>query len=77
MTEVDRALLTTLQELDNAAASTKVPGEKPKIASILRRLDALTGQLPKNAHPDLLHYRHRKSYQKALSFLKDRSADAA
>ena len=34
------------------------------------RLDELTAQLPKDTSRDLLHYLHKKSFQKARLFLQ-------
>ncbi len=48
---------------------------KPDLRPMFARLDALTLQLPKSADPDLLHYLHKKSYQKARLFLEGRDAE--
>jgi len=38
-------------------------------------LDELTRKLPPNADPGLLHYLHKKSYEKARLFLEGRDAE--
>jgi hypothetical protein len=74
MTELERTLWTTLVEL-NAAVSAMKPGRPcPDVQRLLSCLDDLTGRLPRDTAPDLLHYLHRKSYQKARLWLEARDA---
>ncbi len=70
MTEIERTILNTLNELDAAAKSMQTANPKPLLAPLLARLDELTRTLPKNAAPDLLHYLHRHSYEKARLWLE-------
>ena len=44
---------------------------------LLTRLDELTRALPANTAPALLHYLHRKSYEKARLWLEGRDAENA
>lgn len=69
MTETEQAILDTLVELEAAVAQVNVD-PKPDLISIFGRLDDLTVALPKDASPNLLHYLHKKSYQKARLFLQ-------
>ena len=69
MTETEQAVLDTLVELEAAVAQVNVD-PKPDLINIFGRLDGLTVALPKDASPDLLHYLHKKSYQKARLFLQ-------
>ena len=69
MTETEQAILDTLVELEAAVAQVNVD-LKPDLINIFGRLDDLTVALPKDASPDLLHYLHKKSYQKARLFLQ-------
>ena len=48
---------------------------KPSLLPIFSRLDELTRQLPSGADPSLLHYLHKKSYEKARLFLQGRDAE--
>jgi hypothetical protein len=41
------------------------------------RIDDLTRQLPRESDPTLLHYLHKKSYEKARLFLQGREAENA
>ena len=69
MTETEQAVLDTLVELEAAVAQVNVD-PKPDLINIFGRLDDLTVALSKDASPDLLHYLHKKSYQKARLFLQ-------
>jgi hypothetical protein len=77
MTEVERDILNTLVELDAAVKSMHTANPKPNLLPIFSRLDDLTRQLPKNASPNLLHYLHKKSYEKARLWLEGRDAENA
>jgi hypothetical protein len=77
MTEVERDILNTLVELDAAVKSMPTANPKPNLLPIFSRLDDLTRQLPKNASPNLLHYLHKKSYEKARLWLEGRDAENA
>ena len=69
MTMIEQQLLDALLELENAIGQINTK-PKPDLIAIFNRLDELTTQIPKDASPDLLHYLHKKSYQKARLFLQ-------
>jgi hypothetical protein len=75
MTELEKALLQSLNDLDNAVASLKRSGAKPDLLSFFGRIDQLTSQLPRATDPTLLHYLNKKSYEKARLFLQGRDAE--
>jgi hypothetical protein len=77
MNETERAILQTLVELDSAVKTMATANPKPNLLIFFTRLDELTRQLPKNASPDLLHYLHKKSYEKARLLLEGRDAENA
>jgi hypothetical protein len=77
MTPVERELLTTLRQLDGAVQQMRTANPKPNLLPLFDRLDSLTSQLPKGAQPDLLHYLHKKSYEKARLYLEGRDAENA
>ena len=77
MSHTEQALLRTLNELDVAVKSMPTAGSKPNLMPIFERLDMLASQLPKGAHPDLLHYLNRKSYEKARLLLEGRDPENA
>lgn len=77
MSETERAILRALVELDLAVQSMPIANPKPNLLPIFSRLDELTRQLPKSAPPDLLHYLHKKSYEKARLWLEGRDAENA
>jgi hypothetical protein len=77
MNETERAILQTLVELDSTVKSMPTANPKPSLLPIFTRLDDLTRQLPKNASPELLHFMHKKSYEKARLLLEGRGAENA
>jgi hypothetical protein len=48
---------------------------KPDLLPLFARIDELTKQLPRDADPELLHFLHKKSYEKARLFLQGRNAE--
>jgi hypothetical protein len=68
-------ILVALVELDNAVKTMPVTNPKPNLLPLFARIDELTKQLPRDADPTLLHYLHKKSYEKARLFLQDRDAE--
>ena len=77
MSEAERAILQALVELDTAVKSMPTANPKPNLLPLFLQLDELTRQLPKNASPDLLHYLHKKSYEKARLWLEGRDVENA
>jgi hypothetical protein len=76
-TSLEKTLLNALVELTNAVKSLPVTDPKPNLLPIFARIDELTKQLPRDADPTLLHYLHKKSYEKARLFLEGRNAENA
>jgi hypothetical protein len=74
-TSFEKSLLDALIELDNAVKSMPAANPKPNLLPLFTRIDELTKQLPRDADPTLLHYLHKKSYEKARLFLQDRDAE--
>jgi hypothetical protein len=77
MNETEREILSSLQELEAMVASMKTAHPKPNLLPVFARLDALTGKLGAGADPSLLHYLHKKSYEKARLYLEGRDAENA
>ena len=75
MTATEHQLLDTLLELEDAVAQVNAD-PKPDLMALFGRLDALTSEMPKDASTDLLHYLHKKSYQKARLFLQGQDPEA-
>ena len=74
MSVTERDILQTLTELENAVKAMATTNPKPNLSPLLNRIDALTDQLPKDTDAALLHYLHRKSYEKARLWLEGRDA---
>jgi hypothetical protein len=72
---LEKNLLHALVELDATVKSMPAANPKPNLLPIFAHIDELTKQLPRNADPTLLHYLHKKSYEKARLFLQDRDAE--
>ena len=77
MTEQEQSVLEALKELEAAIKSLPGANPKPNLQTYFARLDELTRQLPRGTDPNLLHYLHKKSYQKARLFLEGRDAENA
>jgi hypothetical protein len=71
----EKNLLNALVELDNAVKSMPTADPKPDLLVIFSRIDELTKQLPRDADPALLHYLHKKSYEKARLHLQGRDTE--
>jgi len=74
MSTTERDILQALLELENTVKAMAEANPKPNLSPLFNRIDALTDQLPKNSDPALLHYLHRKSYEKARLWLEGRDA---
>ena len=77
MTEMEQNVLQALLELERAVAAMPAANPKPSLLPLFLRLDELTRQLPHDTEPSLLHYLHKKSYEKARLFLQGREAENA
>lgn len=77
MTPVERSILQALRELDSAVKTMPVKGARPELTALFDRIDDLTRSLPAETAPDLRHYLHRKSYEKARFWLEGRDAENA
>ena len=73
--DILKNILTALVELDNTVKTMPTANPKPNLLPLFARIDELTHQLPRNADPTLLHYLHKKSYEKARLWLQDREAE--
>jgi len=72
---LENELLTALVQLDETVKAMPLAKPKPSLLPLFHRLDELTKQLPRNADPALLHYLHKKSYEKARLFLQGRDTE--
>jgi hypothetical protein len=68
-------LLNALIELDNAVKAMPTANPKPSLMPIFNRLDELTRQMPRDTDPALMHYLHKKSYEKARLYLQGHDAE--
>lgn len=77
MTKLEKNVLDSLTELEHTAKTMATVRPRPGLGAILARLDDLAGQLPPGTDANLLHYLHKKSYEKARLFLLGRQAENA
>lgn len=77
MTELEQQILAALDDLDTRIKA-RVPGQPmPNLVPLFTRLDQVTRQLPGNSDPELLHFLHKKSYEKARLLLQGRGTEKA
>ena len=77
MTSAETDILHALQDLDSVVASMRTANPKPDLLPLFQRIDDLTRSLPRDTDPSLLHYLHKKSYEKARLFLQGRDTENA
>ena len=77
MAEIEKSILQSLNELDEAVKAMRTANPKPNLLPIFARLEELARQLPNGTDPNLLHYLNKKSYEKARLFLQGRDAENA
>jgi len=75
MSDTEQRILDALLELERAVASMPTANPKPDLLQLFSRLDELSRQLPRETDPSLLHYLHKKSYEKARLFLQGREPE--
>ena len=77
MTATEREILQNLVQLDEMVRTMKTANPKPNLLPVFTRIEQLTAELPRGTDPSLLHYLHKKSYQKARLFLEGRESENA
>ena len=75
MTETEKNILEALLELERSIQAMAQKDPKPDLLPLFARIDQLTRELPGGSDPSLLHYLHKKSYEKARLFLQGREAE--
>ena len=77
MTKLENEVLSALLDLEKAVKSMTGGNSRPDFQSLFARIEELTSQLPAESNPNLLHYLHKKSYEKARLFLQGLDAENA
>jgi hypothetical protein len=77
MTAIESEILKALADLDSTVRNLLTANPKPDLRALFQRIDDLTFSLPRTTDPSLLHYLHKKSYEKARLFLEGRDAENA
>lgn len=70
MNSVERGLLDALIELEDAVKRFPTAQPKPNLVPLFEKIDSLASTLPRGTDPSLLHYLHKKSYEKAKLWLE-------
>lgn len=70
MNDTEQAILDTLLDLEAKVAQMKTANPKPNLLPVFDRLETLARELPPGTDPELLHFLHRKSYEKARMLLQ-------
>ena len=74
-TSLEKDLLNALVRLEDAVKALSSTNPKPDLPSLFAHIEQLAKQLPRDTDPALLHYLHKKSYEKARLFLQGRDAE--
>ncbi len=77
MNHIESEILATLRQLEQSVQKDRSMHPKANLQDLFSRLDDLAQQLPKHSDPNLLHYLHKKSYEKARLFLEGRESENA
>jgi hypothetical protein len=72
---VEKSLLAALGELNAAVKAMPTASPKPNLLPLFARIDELAKQLSPDTNEMLLHYLHKKSYEKAWLYLLGRDGD--
>jgi hypothetical protein len=77
VSDTEKEIWHVLVELGQKVKSMPAANPKPNLLPLFERLDKLAQQLPRRTAPELVHYLHKKSYEKARLFLEGRDAENA
>jgi hypothetical protein len=77
MTALEKDIFNSLVHLEQTVAALPTMNPKPDLQPIFSHIDQLTRQLPANTDPELLHFLHKRSYQKAKLLLEGQGAQNA
>ena len=72
---LENQLLAALTHLDETVKTLATANPKPSLLPLFTRIDEMAVQLPRDTDPTLLHYLHKKSYEKARLYLQGRDAE--
>jgi hypothetical protein len=77
MSETETQILNALVELEEKVRQMPAAEPKPNLLPLFGRIEELTRQLPRDADPQLLHFLHKGSYEKARLWLDGRETENA
>ncbi|MSU31749.1 MAG: hypothetical protein EXS25_03620 [Pedosphaera sp.] len=75
MISLEHQILSQLIELEQIVMEMAAGGPRKSLLTWVKKIDELTQLLPTNTDPHLLHYLHKRSYEKARLYLQGRDAE--
>jgi hypothetical protein len=75
MNDTEGRILAALRQLEEAVRAMPTAATKPNLLPLFEQIDNLRDQLPKTTDPQLLHYLHKQSYDKARLWLQGRDSE--
>jgi hypothetical protein len=75
VTRLESEILMELRRLDETVAAMAGTGPKVSLLPIVQELSRLTAALPPGSDSQLLHYLHKRSFEKARLFLEGREGE--
>ena len=73
MTTIENELLSALALLETRAKDPLSKTSKPSLLELFTQIEALQTQGMDTLNPQLRHYLERKSYEKALGWLREKA----
>jgi hypothetical protein len=75
MNPVEQRIFQALVELEETVRNMPRQNPKPSLLPLFAQIEQLTRQLPAETDPGLLHYLHKRSYEKARLWLEGHGAE--
>ena len=76
MISLEHQILRQLIELEEIVMAMASGGPRKSLLPWVQQINELTQLLPTNTDPHLLHYLHKRSYEKARLYLQGRDAES-
>ena len=77
MNDIEREVLSALNDLNEKVLNVATSSPKPDLLPLFARIDQLAKQLPPGSNPELSHFLHKRSYEKARLALLGRNSENA
>ena len=77
MNDLEHQILEEIQGYEDLVRRLPTMNPKPDLMAVFQRLDEMTARLPRGTDPNLLHFMHKKSYEKARLWLEEHHSEIA